>query len=35
MQGYLFSRPLAPARFSEYLQQSAARIGARRARGAA
>jgi diguanylate cyclase (GGDEF)-like protein len=35
MQGYLFSRPLPPSRFGEYLRESMARTGARRARGAA
>jgi EAL domain-containing protein (putative c-di-GMP-specific phosphodiesterase class I) len=35
MQGYLFSRPMPASRFGEYLKESQARSGARRARGAA
>ena len=35
MQGYLFSRPMPASRFGEYLKESQARTGARRARGAA
>jgi EAL domain-containing protein (putative c-di-GMP-specific phosphodiesterase class I) len=35
MQGYLFSRPMPADRFGEYLKESLARTGGRRARGAA
>ena len=35
MQGYLFSRPMAADKVLEYLRQSAARTGARRARAGA